>query len=491
MSAPLATPTNPAADTSLMQQYLQAWPQYAGMTPSGVPNGPIGIYKVKTLEATTLWNPADHACNIAFDAANPDQIDLGLGANLSTLQVSAPSASSVQLNATSIPGFDSSFVLQSGSASKALTVTTSGQQTGLVSTAAAIELASGVAGSGSASFLFGPQSATLQSGLAAAPQQLNLFASNVEVRAAVLNANADVQVKGSYALQKTAAGAMAVGQYLSPADVTTVTVGGGAGVAPVATFQTSTTGTVPQAWLNGNAHYFSGSKVGINWANAPFAQPQAELDVNGTIIARTALQASNLWALGGNTMTLGWDVNALGQADLKKIVLQADTIEMVGDINMMNKTDLRVMDTAIYLGHIPGETTLDGNVDQANATAPGTYSDTYYDGAGVILWNLPDGYEAFYNAASVPAADKPVLADYQQSLRWYKRGGVFDSVNVGQYVPAWNRSAWEVSGGNLMLRSGTGHASYMFAVDYTDDSLKLYKVDSSTVKEVANFNSLA
>ena len=491
MASPLATPSNPSTDTSLVNQFLQGWPSYPV---SSQPTGPVGIYKVETLEASTLWDPTNHAMKLWFDDAN-SSIDLGLGANLSTLQLSSGSGSAVTLNATSASGTPSTIALQSGDASKTLSVTTSAQHTGLVSSANVFQFGSTVPNaSGIASFTFDTASATLSAGTPGGSQQLNILASNIFASAAVFNANADVQVKGAYAIQKSA-NSLAFAQYLSSSDVQTVSIGGIGGGAQdsntAATFQTSAL-TGPKTWLNGSSQYFSGSKVGMNWATPPVAEPTVELDVNGTIYARNSVQTSNVFNIAtSNTMTIGWNVNQLGQTDLKKIVLQADSIEMVGDLNMMNKTDLRVEDTMIYLGTIPGETTVNGVVDASNAAPPGTYSDTHYDGSGIILWNLPDGYQAFANASGLPASEVPAYADYQQSLRWYKRGGVFDTVNVGSYVPAWNRSSWEVSGGNMTLRAGTGHSSYMFAIDYTDDSLKLYKVSATSIQEVANFNSLA
>ena len=489
MASPLATPSNPATDTSLVNQFLQGWPSYPT---SSQPTGPVGIYKVETLEASTLWDPTNHAMKLFFDDAN-NSIDLGLGANLSTLQLSSGSGTAVTLNATSQTGSPSTISLQSGDASKSVSVTTTAQRTGLVSSATNFQFGSSAPNaSGTASISFDTTSATISTGTAGS-QQLNILASNIFASAAVFNANADVQVKGAYAIQKTS-NSLAFAQYLSSSDAQTVSIGGIGGGAQdsntVATFQTSAL-TGPKAWLNGSSQYFSGSKVGMNWSSPPVAEPTVELDVNGTIYARNSVQTSNVFNVASsNTMTIGWNVNQLGQTDLKKIVLQADSIEMVGDINMMNKTDLRVEDTMIYLGTIPGETTINGVVDASNAAPPGTYSDTHYDGSGIVLWNLPDGYQAFASAPGLPPADVPAYADYQQSLRWYKRGGVFDTTNAGSYIPAWNRSSWEVSGGNMTLRAGTGHSSYMFAIDYTDDSLKLYKVSATSIQEVANFNSL-
>ena len=487
----LATPTNPPSDAALVAQFMQGWPAYPS---SGQPSGPVGIYKVATLEANRLQNPNDINVNLHFDADNHN-IDLGLGANLSTLQISAPSASSVLFNATSTGGADSAFIFESGNPAHTTTLQTSGAHTSIVSTADGISLStSDPVATGSAQFVFSPAAVTLQSG-SAADQQLNLFGANVEVRGAQLNANADVLVKSALALQKVNATTLAIAQKLSGSDVSVVTIGGVGGGAhaadTVATFATDGAG-IPHTWLNGSSAYFSGAKVGLNWSVPPVAEPTVELDVNGTIYARTAVQTSNVFNVASsNVMTIGWGMSSLlDPTNLKKIVLQSDVIEMVGDINQMNKTDLRIDDTAIYLGFIPGQTTMDGVVDAANAAPPGTYDDTHYDGSGLILWNLPDGYQNFYNSPSVPAPEKPVFADYQQSFRWYKRGGMFDNVSIGNYVPAWNRSSWEVAGGNLTLAAGTGHANYMFAIDYTDDSLKLYKVDSSTIKEVANFNSL-
>jgi hypothetical protein len=472
-----------ASSSALISQFIQSWPSYTG---AAQPSGPVGIYKVKTVEASTLWSPLDSNVNVQFEAG---RIDFGLGTNLSELQLAAPSTSSVRLNATSLPGTDSTFILQSGDDAKTLSLTTSAQRTQVVSTASAFDFMGSA--SGSAQFQLGTESVTLSAGTTA-NQLLRMFGSNVEIRGAVLNANARLDVKDSTAIMKLSNTELAFAPKLDPSDVTIVTiggiVGGNADTTVPAKFLTNAAGS-PKTWLNAGAAYFSGDRVGLNWrVGAPAAEPAAELDVNGTVIARVAVQSSNVWAMpSSNTMSIGWDMSLLGSSNLRKIILQADTIEMVGDINQMNKTDLRIQDTSIFLGHIPNENTLDGVTDAANAAGPGAYSDTFYDGSGVILWNLPDGYQTFFGAASV--ADKPEFADYSQSIRWYKRGGMFSTVTPGTFVSPWNRSSWELSGGNFTMRGVTGHASYMFAIDTADDSLKLYKVDKTSVKEVANFNS--
>lgn len=415
------------------------------------------------------------------------RVQLG-DATKSSLELKSANASALTLHAT---GADTTFVLQSGDTAKAFTVKTDANRTSLTTTTDRINIGSSVPNaSGQASFVFGTdKSVTFRARDSAnVSTLLNLTAANVEVNATNLNANADVRIKQGLALQKDGS-TLSIGRLANVStDFTSVMIGGIPGFpnSQPARFESSQSGS--RTWLNGSAHYFDGGKLGIHFANLPVnTAPTAELDVNGRILARESVITSNIWASSAdNTMNIGWGMNNLGDVSApKKIVLQADTIEIIGSVDMMNKTELRVVDTTVYLGHIPVQADVDES--QAVPGAPGRYADTHYDGAGLVLWNMPDNFQTAYQNEP-EAAFKPQPKDYQQGLRWYKRGGVFNS--AGTHIDAWNRASWEVSGGNLTLRAGTGHASYMFAIDYADgDALKLYKVDKGTISEVASFSS--
>lgn len=488
----LASPTNPAGTSANMLGWAQEW-----TTPSSFPAAagkPVGIYKVQTLESQTMRSRFDANVSVGFTDADVGLMRLRLGdsATKSALELKAASATSVTLNAT---GTDSSFVMQSGDAAKSVTIKTDSTRTSLTSTGSRFSLGSSQPNvSGQASFMFeADKSVTFRAreSVANTDVQMYLLAANIEATAANLNANADVRVKSGLALQKDATN-LAIAKYADAnLDFSSVTIGGVVGYESTTTaarFQTSQLGA--KTWLNSGAHFFDGSRLGVNFAVLPAnTAPTAELDVNGRIVARESLTTSNLWADSADTtMTIGWGMSQIGDVSApKKIVLQADTIEMVGDIDMMNKAELRVVDTTVYLGHIPAQVDVDES--QALPGAPGRYADTHYDGAGLALWNLPDNFATAYDAQT-EVAYKPLPKDYQQALRWYKRGGTFTT--AGADVEAWNRSSWEVCGGNLTLRAGTGHASYMFAIDYADgDSLKLYRVEQDSIKEVAVFNAPA
>lgn len=478
---------NPALTSDAMLGWAQSW-----VTPSSFPalgSKPVGVYKVKSLEAEGMRSRFNGEVSVGFSETDTNLVRLKLGdVTKSSLEVKSANATAVTLNAT---GTDSAFVLQSGDAAKGVSVRTDANRTSLTTTSERINLASiAPNASGQASFMFGTdKSVTFRARDSANVNTLlNLTAANVDVNATSLNANSDVRVKQSLALQKDGT-SLAIGRLANVStDFASVTIGGVPGFpnSQPARFESSQGGA--KTWLNGSAHYFDGGRLGVNFAGLPTnTTPTAELDVNGRILARESITSSNIWAQAtDSTMNIGWGMNNLGDVGApKKIVLQADTIEIVGGIDMMNKSELRVVDTTVYLGHIPAQADVDES--QAVPGAPGRYADTHYDGAGLVLWNMPDNYQTAYD--NEPEASlKPQPKDYQQGLRWYKRGGVFTT--GGAQVEAWNRASWEVSGGNLTLRAGTGHASYMFAIDYADgDALKLYKVAQDSITEVAAFTS--
>ena len=87
--------------------------------------------------------------------------------------------------------------------------------------------------------------------------------------------------------------------------------------------------------------------------------------------------------------------------------------------------------------------------------------DALFDGAGIVIDhkfnNLPGGV---------------VESDYRQSIEWQSKQGMFKS--DGSLVDVTKRPRWEVSGGNLMVRS-VNNVGYMFGVADNGD-FNLYKV---------------
>lgn len=484
MSAPVvANGSNPSPTSAQMLGWSQQWD-----TPATFPavNGkPIGVYKVKNLEVETLKSRFNEDVSVGFTDTDAGLMRVKLGdATKSSLELKSANVNAVTLNAT---GADSSFVLQSGATTKQVAFKTDTTRTTATSSANGFVLASSLpTATGQAAITFGAdKSVTLRaSDSTNAATLLKLVTANVDVQAANLNADADVRVKQGLAMQKDAT-TLAVARLANVAtDFASVTIGGvpGAPNTQPARFETGASGA--KTWLNGGSHFFDGNKLGINLpANT---SPTAELDVNGRMNIRQGLVTSSVWASETDTtMSIGWGMNQIGDVNTpRKIVLQADTIEIIGGIDMMNKSEMRVVDTTVYLGHIPMQTDVDES--QALPGAPGLYADSHYDGAGVVLWNMPDNFQAAHTAITDPQY-QPSPKDYQQGLRWYKRGGIFST--AGDKIAAWNRASWEVSGGNLTLRAGTGHASYMFAIDYEDgDALKLYRVNNGSISEVASFN---
>lgn len=89
------------------------------------------------------------------------------------------------------------------------------------------------------------------------------------------------------------------------------------------------------------------------------------------------------------------------------------------------------------------------------------------DGAGMMTTTLP---------SLIPTDG--IQDDFERSVRWRARSGWV--TRFGKMLPLTERPRWEVSGGNMLIRSG-GPTSYLTAVDYEDGSYQLWKVDRDSI----------
>ena len=183
--------------------------------------------------------------------------------------------------------------------------------------------------------------------------------------------------------------------------------------------------------VNGSVLTVVGGQVGVNTAT-----PAYGLDVCTSCNISGTLHVSTISALGTDLII----------SSPNRITLNAPEIDLTGNLNIVNKNKIDIEDHLLVLGK------------QASGV---DVTDTVMDGCGIKL---------DHTFTNTPFGIDP--ASIEQSLRWRAKNGWYN-FDGSQVMPA-NRSRWELSGGNFMIKGH--HCSYMFAIDPTTCELQLYKV---------------
>jgi len=172
----------------------------------------------------------------------------------------------------------------------------------------------------------------------------------------------------------------------------------------------------------------------------------AHLGVGGPAVAGTAATVH-----GSERVTT--DLTVDGSIYATSIVAQGDAISFTANTLYFNTEQLYFKSNS-YVVDAAVTTYTDKVVCLGNVSS----TDAGRDGSGIQLLGVPDNLPAGLTGS--------------MGLTWQARGGMFDAnANV---VPVSTRSRWELSGGNLSIKSVDEKYSYMFSIDRGE--LNIWKI---------------